>query len=308
MTSIIISDFSRLIRFVLQDCRATYTCRLTNLTTVTVVAYAVYDEPEEVVKEDDEVDGMPTAYKWPAARRCHCTKRCQVRPPFQSTIVQCCKNMWPYPINKVKHYKEEACIWPELRRLARGLWIPVLAFKLIAALQSIKQQDWLGCRLEPFEIDRSAQQAMQGRLPLLCQSIDTSYSCYVLFLSMPPEQDIIYFGAVIFCAVVWAWHHYDLEQEHLALSSLQIFPQSNKKTIFCNRHCVLCLMRSFHIVMQGPILRPIQRYGRCSKRDGKCAPGRKSKHKSEEEMVKDPRNLYLSIDEASTHVGDKMFR
>ena len=56
--------------------------------------------------------------------------------------------------------------------------------------------------------------------------------------------------------------------------------------------------------MQGPILRSIQRYGRISRRTGK----KHSDAEVPEDRAKDPRYLYLSIDEASTHVGGKRFR
>lgn len=56
--------------------------------------------------------------------------------------------------------------------------------------------------------------------------------------------------------------------------------------------------------MQGAILRSIQRYGRISRRTNK----KQSPEAEVEDRAKDPRFLYLSIDEASTHVGGKRFR
>ena len=54
--------------------------------------------------------------------------------------------------------------------------------------------------------------------------------------------------------------------------------------------------------LQGPILRSIQRYGRISRRTNKkSSPEMQAEHP--EDRAKDPRHLYLSIDEASTHVG-----
>ena len=47
-------------------------------------------------------------------------------------------------------------------------------------------------------------------------------------------------------------------------------------------------------------MRAIQRYGRVSRRSKKVANGG--------EQSKDPRFMYLSIDEASTHVGSRRFR
>ena len=58
---------------------------------------------------------------------------------------------------------------------------------------------------------------------------------------------------------------------------------------------------------QGPILRSIQRYGRISRRTNKkSSPETQAEHP--EDRAKDPRHLYLSIDEASTHVGSRRFR
>jgi hypothetical protein len=51
---------------------------------------------------------------------------------------------------------------------------------------------------------------------------------------------------------------------------------------------------------QGPLLRPIQRYGKQGKRSGAPLGNPVS--------VKDPRYMYLSIDEACTHVRVKVFR
>ncbi len=57
-------------------------------------------------------------------------------------------------------------------------------------------------------------------------------------------------------------------------------------------------------VVQGPILRPIQRFGRLSRRtDKKLAP-----QESGHDQPKDLSCLYLSIDEATNHVGGTRFR
>ena len=60
------------------------------------------------------------------------------------------------------------------------------------------------------------------------------------------------------------------------------------------------------IDLQGPILRSIQRYGRISRRSNKKAVS--SDTQATEDRPKDPSCLYLSIDEATTHVGSRRFR
>ena len=64
-------------------------------------------------------------------------------------------------------------------------------------------------------------------------------------------------------------------------------------------------------LLQGQILRPIKRYGRVSKRSGRRKAAsilQDDRRPSREDRAKDPRYLYLAIDEASSHVSDKLFR
>lgn len=57
-------------------------------------------------------------------------------------------------------------------------------------------------------------------------------------------------------------------------------------------------------VWQGPVLRSIQRFGRLGKRSGNVPPeARHSKDK-----IKEAKYMYLSIDEAGTHVNVRRFR
>ena len=57
-------------------------------------------------------------------------------------------------------------------------------------------------------------------------------------------------------------------------------------------------------VRQGPVLRSIQRFGRLGKRSGNVPPeARHSKDK-----IKEAKYMYLSIDEAGTHVNVRRFR
>lgn len=58
----------------------------------------------------------------------------------------------------------------------------------------------------------------------------------------------------------------------------------------CNKKCV------------GPVLRPIQRFGRMGKRTGPDAPEQKSSD------VKNYESMYLSLDEACSHVNNHSFR
>lgn len=52
----------------------------------------------------------------------------------------------------------------------------------------------------------------------------------------------------------------------------------------------------------GPVLRPIQRFGRVGKRSGPEAP------KNQAGQLKNYKYMYLSMDEAGTHVGGSRFR
>lgn len=57
-------------------------------------------------------------------------------------------------------------------------------------------------------------------------------------------------------------------------------------------------------MVQGPVLRSIQRFGRLGKRSGNVPPeARNSKDK-----IKEAKYMYLSIDEAGTHVNVRRFR
>jgi hypothetical protein len=55
---------------------------------------------------------------------------------------------------------------------------------------------------------------------------------------------------------------------------------------------------------QGPVLRSIQRFGRLGKRSGNVPP----EARSSKDKIKEAKYMYLSIDEAGTHVNVRRFR
>ena len=59
-----------------------------------------------------------------------------------------------------------------------------------------------------------------------------------------------------------------------------------------------------HACAQGPVLRSIQRFGRLGKRSGNVPP--EAKHSKDK--IKEAKYMYLSIDEAGTHVNVRRFR
>ena len=56
--------------------------------------------------------------------------------------------------------------------------------------------------------------------------------------------------------------------------------------------------------MQGPVLRSIQRYGRLGRRSGNVP----EESLESRDKIKEAKYIYLSIDEAGTHVGVRCFR